>query len=61
VFAADYALTLVVAAYERRPILALYGVAFILLRLVDSFMFLSTLPLAFVTSSDGRWVSPARA
>jgi cellulose synthase/poly-beta-1,6-N-acetylglucosamine synthase-like glycosyltransferase len=60
VFLADYAVTLLVAVVDRKPILAIYGVAFVLLRWVDSFLFLAALPLAFITTSDGRWVSPKR-
>ena len=56
----DYALTVVVAAVDRMPMLAVYGLGFVLLRWIDGLLFLCTLPLAFLTRSDGRWESPAR-
>lgn len=45
---------------DRKPILLFYGFGFIVLRWVDSFLFLITLPRAFISTSDGRWVSPRR-
>jgi len=57
---ADYLLTAAVALYERKPILLLYGLGFIVIRYIDNFLFLYTLPLAFIKKSDGRWVSPNR-
>lgn len=60
VLVADYGLTAVICAVERRPLLAIYGLGFALLRWIDAFLFLYTLPLAFTARSDGRWVSPAR-
>ena len=61
VFITDYLMTLLVAVIEKKPVLALYGLLFLPLRIIDGFMYLFTLPLAFVTKSDGRWVSPKRA
>jgi poly-beta-1,6-N-acetyl-D-glucosamine synthase len=60
VFVADYAVTAIVAITDRKPILLFYGFGFVVLRWVDSFLFLFTLPRAFLTTSDGRWVSPRR-
>lgn len=60
IFLADYVLTVAVAIVERKPVLLLYGLGFGLLRYVDSFMFLYTLPLAFTVKSKGRWTSPKR-
>jgi biofilm PGA synthesis N-glycosyltransferase PgaC len=60
VFLTDYSITLLTAAVERKPILMLYGLGFALLRWIDSFLFLYTLPLAFAETSDGRWESPKR-
>lgn len=60
VFIADYGLTAVICAVERRPLLAVYGLGFAVLRWLDALLFLYTLPLAFTAKSDGRWVSPAR-
>jgi len=57
---ADYILTVIVAIYEKKPVLLLYGPAFFILRYIDAFMFVYTLPLAFFTHSDGRWTSPKR-
>ncbi len=59
-FLTDYLLTVVVALYERKPILLIYGLGFLALRYIDNFLFLYTLPLAFIKKSDGRWVSPKR-
>lgn len=60
VFLADYAITALVAAIERRPLLLCYGLGFALLRWIDAFLFLYTLPMAFAEKSDGRWESPRR-
>lgn len=59
-FVPDYVLTLVVAVWLRRPSLAVYGVGFVLLRLVDAFVTLRTIAQVWFSSSDGRWDSPAR-
>lgn len=61
VFLTDYTMTLVVSVVEKKPILMLYGLGFAVLRWIDAFLFLYTLPLALAVSSDGRWVSPKRA
>ena len=50
----------VISVVERKPILLLYGPVFALLRWIDAFLFIFTLPLAFAEKSDGRWVSPRR-
>lgn len=60
VFLADYALTLVFCALERKPLMAFYGLGFSVVRVIDAFVYLYTLPLAFFEKSDGRWVSPTR-
>jgi biofilm PGA synthesis N-glycosyltransferase PgaC len=60
VFVVDYAITAVVAVSDRKPILLFYGFGFVVLRWVDSFLFLVTLPRAFLSESDGRWISPRR-
>lgn len=60
VFLADYSTTAIISAVERKPILLLYGPGFALLRWIDAFLFIYTLPLAFAVKSDGRWVSPRR-
>lgn len=56
----DYVLTCVVAALRRRPSYLIYGLFFLPLRLVDSYLVLRTLPQAWRSSSDGRWRSPGR-
>lgn len=58
--AVDYALTVIVAAIERRPSLLIYGLAFPLIRLLDAVLFLRALAQSFFIQSDGRWVSPER-
>ncbi len=56
----DYLMTVVVALYEKKPVLLLNGFAFIVFRYIDALVFLYALPLAFFTKSDGRWISPKR-
>jgi cellulose synthase/poly-beta-1,6-N-acetylglucosamine synthase-like glycosyltransferase len=56
----DYLMTVFVAIYEKKPILLLDGFAFIILRYIDAWTFIITLPLAFTARSDGKWVSPKR-
>lgn len=60
VFLMDYFITIVISLLEKKPVLLIYGLTFIILRYIDTFIFLYTLPLAFITKSDGRWVSPQR-
>jgi biofilm PGA synthesis N-glycosyltransferase PgaC len=60
VFVADYALTTLICTLERKPVMMLYGLGFVLLRWIDAFLFLYTLPLSFFEKSDGRWASPTR-
>lgn len=60
VLLADYLLTVLVAVLQRRPVLLIYGLAFVSLRCLDAFIFIYTLALAFFVSSDGRWESPRR-
>jgi biofilm PGA synthesis N-glycosyltransferase PgaC len=60
VFLLDYFITFLVSTVEKKRILLLYGLGFPLLRWIDAFLFLYTLPLAFAEKSDGRWVSPRR-
>ena len=60
VFLLDYALTVLVAAYDRRPLLLVYGLAFYVLRYIDSVLFLLAIPKSITTRSDGRWASPRR-
>lgn len=56
----DYAMTCLVALVERRPRLLLCGLFFLFLRLVDAAIGMYTLPLAWLSRSDGRWRSPTR-
>jgi len=60
VFLVDYLTTIIVAYIEKKPVLLLYGLGFCLFRVIDSFNFLYTLPLAFVIKSKGKWESPQR-
>ena len=60
VFITDYLLTLIVAAIEKKGVLMLYGFLFLPIRLVEGFMYLFTILLAFIVKSDGRWASPKR-
>lgn len=61
IFLVDYLLTIVIAVLEKKPMLLLYGLGFVLLRWIDAFIFLYTLPLTYFIESDGRWSSPSRA
>ena len=56
----DVALTVLVAAVERKPRLLLGTVFFLFLRVFDAGIALYTLPLAWLTTSNGRWKSPTR-
>ncbi|GAB3478267.1 glycosyltransferase family 2 protein [Nocardiopsis coralliicola] len=59
-FVPDYVLTCVMATIRRRPSYLVYGLFFLPMRLVDSFLTLRTLPQAWSAASDGRWKSPTR-
>uniref|UniRef100_A0A942Y943 Glycosyltransferase family 2 protein n=1 Tax=Neobacillus citreus TaxID=2833578 RepID=A0A942Y943_9BACI len=56
----DYLLTVVVAVVTRRPAYLLLGVLFPLLRVLDSYLCLRALLLAFGSGSSGVWHSPTR-
>lgn len=58
--ATDYALTCVVAAVERRPLILLAGLLSLPMRVVDAAVALYTLPRAWLDQSNGQWVSPQR-
>jgi poly-beta-1,6-N-acetyl-D-glucosamine synthase len=60
VFILDYLLTILVAYIEKRPMLLIYGLVFIPFRVIDSFLLLYALPLAFIVKSNGKWTSPER-
>lgn len=60
VFAMDYLITVIVGIIERKPLLFLYGFAFIILRYIDALIYLISMPKAFLTRSKGVWISPAR-
>jgi cellulose synthase/poly-beta-1,6-N-acetylglucosamine synthase-like glycosyltransferase len=56
----DYLLTVAAAVWLRRPSLLVYGVGFIVIRLVDSTAALITLRAVWRGRSSGRWTSPGR-
>lgn len=58
--ALDYVLTLLAVIAERRPALAIYGLSFPFLRLLDIWLFCLAAYKAVTIKSDGRWVSPTR-
>lgn len=60
VFFVDYILTTLVAWYEKKPMLLLYGIGFPIIRYIDAWLFLYTIPLGLFVRSNGRWVSPKR-
>ena len=59
-FGPDFVLTGVMAAIRRRPRYLLLGLAFPVLRLVDAWLALWTLPQAWTARSNGSWRSPTR-
>ncbi len=60
VIAPDLAMTLFVAAVERRPRLLLSAVFFPFMRVLDSAIGLWAIPSAWLANSNGVWKSPAR-
>ena len=48
------------ATVERRPRYLLYAPFFVIMRTIDAWIALYTLPRAWREKSTGRWVSPAR-
>lgn len=61
VFVLDYVVTILVAIGMRKPLMLVYGFGFFILRFIDTFVFLWTLPMAlFAKTATGMWVSPTR-
>ncbi len=60
VFLVDYLVTAIVAFIEKKPILSIYGLGFIFIRIIDVFTFVWALPVAIFKRSQGQWVSPRR-
>ena len=60
VFLPDYLLTVVVVIVVHRPKYLLLGIAFPVMRVVDSLICLRALPRAVFGKSSGKWKSPAR-
>jgi hypothetical protein len=56
----DLAMTVLVAALERRPAMLFFAGLFPVLRVIDSAIGLWAIPLTFRSKSNGRWKSPAR-
>lgn len=56
----DYLLTVVAACFLRRPSMLLWGLAFPLIRLLDSVICLATLVQAWTRTTTGAWASPTR-
>ncbi|HEY7145798.1 MAG TPA: glycosyltransferase family 2 protein [Streptosporangiaceae bacterium] len=56
----DFAMTCLVTLAERRPRLLLSAVFFPFMRVLDAFIGLQAIPLAWLASSNGVWKSPAR-
>lgn len=59
-FLVDYMLSLVVAAVDRRYMLAVYGLAFPFIRVIDALVLLSSLKEGLFSQSAGRWRPPTR-
>jgi len=60
VFAVDYLITVMVALSEKKPLMLIYGLGFIILRYLDAILMVVTLPMAFILKSEGSWKSPTR-
>ena len=56
----DYVSTIIAAVYLRKFSLLFFGMGFFIFLLIDSFIYLATLPLTFRTHTSGIWVSPKR-
>ena len=56
----DYAMTCLVAILDKRPRLLFFGLFFPLLRILDAFIALSSVPAGWIVRSNGVWKSPAR-
>jgi poly-beta-1,6-N-acetyl-D-glucosamine synthase len=56
----DFLLTVMAAVASRRPVYLLFGLAFPLVRILDSAICLSQLPKAWLAQSTGVWKSPGR-
>lgn len=59
-FLPDYLITCVVAALRRRPSLLIYGVGFLLVRVVEAAATMWTLYRLWRAQSSGIWTSPRR-
>ncbi|MDJ0336184.1 glycosyltransferase [Salinibacterium sp. G-O1] len=60
VFVPDYLMTVFAAIVSRKPEMLVLGLAFLALRIVDSFICLRALGRAFSHSTSGTWTSPSR-
>lgn len=56
----DFLLTIMAAVASRRPVYLLFGLAFPLVRILDSAICLSQFPKAWLAKSTGVWKSPSR-
>lgn len=56
----DFLITGLVAALERQPRLLLLAVFFPFMRILDAAISLYSVPVAWLSASNGRWKSPAR-
>ena len=56
----DALITLVIAILIKRPQMLIYWPGFIVIRWVDSLVWLLSIPVAFFKKSTGQWVSPQR-
>ena len=59
-FVPDYILTCVMATIRRRPSYLIYGLFFLPMRSIASYLTLRTIPQAWTMKSDGSWKSPDR-
>lgn len=63
-FLIDYAVTLLTALYEKKPLLMVYGLFFVIPRYIDAIVYLYTFYLVYIrtnaSASTGVWNSPQR-
>ncbi|HEX5429897.1 MAG TPA: glycosyltransferase family 2 protein [Patescibacteria group bacterium] len=60
IFISDYSLTFVAAMIQRRPQYIILGFLFPFMHIYDALAFLGAIPKAYLTKSNGQWVSPTR-
>ena len=60
VFVYDYLLSVVIGLVNKKPQLLFYGLFFFIMHYITSLILLTSVVPGFMTSSEGRWISPKR-